>query len=179
MNRYRDFSYRFCYSFRMTTLTTTLCLTVAVLLGSMGESWSADFQKGLTAAEQGDFATALREWTPLAEQGIAFAQFNLGVMYEKGQGVSQDYKTAVKWYRLSTKQGNAAAQSNLGTMYGTGNGVRKDYVRAHMWYNIAARSGNKVASKNRDIVAKKMNSNQIEKAQNLAHECVRKEYKRC
>ena len=50
----------------MKTLLTTLCLTIAVLLGSVDVSWSAD--KGLTAAEQGDFATALREWTPLAEQ---------------------------------------------------------------------------------------------------------------
>jgi hypothetical protein len=43
----------------MRNLTTTLCLTIVVLLGSMGVSWSADFQKGLTAAQSGDFATAL------------------------------------------------------------------------------------------------------------------------
>ena len=55
----------------MRKLTATLCLTLAVLLGSAGVSASADFQKGLTAAQSGDFATALREWTPLAEQGNA------------------------------------------------------------------------------------------------------------
>ena len=49
----------------MKNLTTTLCLTIAVLLGSMDVSWSADYQKDLTAAQNGDFATALREWTPL------------------------------------------------------------------------------------------------------------------
>ena len=49
--------------------TATLCLTLAVLLGSVGVSASTDFQKGLTAARSGDFATALREWTPLAIQG--------------------------------------------------------------------------------------------------------------
>ena len=42
-------------------------------------SWSADFQKGLIAAQNGDFATALREWKPLAEQGDADAQYSLGV----------------------------------------------------------------------------------------------------
>ena len=52
----------------MKTLLTTFCVTIAVLLGSAGNSWSADFQKGVTAAQSGDFATALREWTPLAEQ---------------------------------------------------------------------------------------------------------------
>ena len=67
----------------MRTLTAILCLTLAVLLFSAGVSWSADFQKGLAAAQSGDYATALRELTPLAEQGDADAQSNLGVMYYK------------------------------------------------------------------------------------------------
>ena len=62
----------------MKKVTTTLFLTLAVLLGSMGVSWGADFQKGLTAAQSGDFATALREWKSLAEQGYARAQFQIG-----------------------------------------------------------------------------------------------------
>jgi uncharacterized protein len=61
----------------MKNLTATLCLTIAVLLGSTGVSWSQDFQKGLAAADSADFATALREWTPLAKQGDADAQNNL------------------------------------------------------------------------------------------------------
>jgi len=52
----------------MKNLTAILCLTLAVLLGSVGNSESADFQKGVTAYESGDYATALREWTPLAKQ---------------------------------------------------------------------------------------------------------------
>jgi len=79
----------------MKRLTPTLCHALAVLLGSAGGSWSADFQKGLTAAQSGDFATALREWTPLAKQGDADAQSNLGSLYLYGWGVSQDSKTAV------------------------------------------------------------------------------------
>ena len=81
----------------MKKLTAMLCLTISVLLGSAGVSWSADFQKGLTAYDNGDYATALREWKPLAERRNALAQFNLGAMYEKGRGVLQDYKTAMKW----------------------------------------------------------------------------------
>ena len=53
----------------MRKLTATICVTLAVLLGSMGISESADYIKGLTAHESGDYATALRQWTPLAEQG--------------------------------------------------------------------------------------------------------------
>ena len=93
----------------MKNLTATLCLSLTILLGSMGISASADFQKGLTAARNGDFATALREWTPLAQQGNAAAQNNLGLMYKKGDGVTQDYGTAVEWFKLAAKQGHARA----------------------------------------------------------------------
>ena len=55
----------------MKKLTAILCLTIAVLLRSYGISESADYQKGLTAYQSGDYATALREWTPFAEQGNA------------------------------------------------------------------------------------------------------------
>ena len=58
----------------MRKLTATLCLSIAVLLGSAGVSESADFQKGVTAYGSGDYATVLREWTPLAKQGNANAQ---------------------------------------------------------------------------------------------------------
>ena len=75
----------------MRHLTATLCLTLAVLLGSARMGWGADFQKGLDAVQRGDYTTALREWNPLAEQGVAFAQFNLGVMYANGLGVPQNY----------------------------------------------------------------------------------------
>ena len=127
----------------MRRLTAILCLTLAVLLGSAGVSESADLQKGWDAYKNKDYATALREWKPLAEQG------------------------------------NADAQNNLGVIYNNGWGVLLDFVRAHMWFNIAASSGNKNASKNRDVVAKRMTSNQIEKAQKLARECVKKKYKGC
>jgi TPR repeat protein len=153
-------------------------LLLTLLVGT--PAFSADFQKGQTAYRSGDYATALRELTPLAEQGDARAQTGLGWMYLKGQGVPKNHKTAVKWYRLAAEQGNAIAQSNLGFMYANGTGVPKDYVRAHMWYHIAASSGkSKKASKNRDIVAGKMTPAQIAEAQKLARECVRKKYKGC
>ena len=125
----------------MRNLTATICLTITVLLGSAGVSWSADFQKGLAAAQRGDFATALREWTPLAEQGDATAQNNLGVMYDKGEGVPQDDKTAVKWWTLAAEQGYASAQYNLGVMYANGEGVPQDDKTAVKWWTLAAEQG--------------------------------------
>jgi len=76
-------------------------------------SESADFKKGLTAAQSGDFESTLQEWTPFAEQGDASAQSNLGMMYFTGAGVPQDYKTAVKWYKLAAEQGYSNAKFNL------------------------------------------------------------------
>jgi TPR repeat protein len=70
-------------------------LTLSLLLAS-GVASAADFNKGLEAAQSGDFKTALAEWTPLAEQGDADAQLNLGLMYDNGDGVPENDKTAVK-----------------------------------------------------------------------------------
>jgi len=105
----------------------------------------ADLQKGLDAASRGDFATALEEWIPLAEQGDADAQYYLGVMYIHGQihgvGVTQDYKSAFKWYKLAADQGDAEAQYSIGRMYNNGLGVIQDYMAAFKWYKLAADQG--------------------------------------
>ena len=76
-----------------------------------------------------------------AAQGNAAAQYNLGVMYVKGEGVPQDYKESLKWYRLAAEQGLAKAQYNLGVMYVKGEGVPKDYKEAVKWYRLSAEQG--------------------------------------
>ena len=73
-------------------------LVLIVALGLIRPAW-ADFQDGQAAYQRGDYQAALREWRPLAEQGNASAQFNLGVMYDNGRGVTQDYAKAFRWYR--------------------------------------------------------------------------------
>ena len=118
-----------------------ILLTLAVLLFLPTEVWSADFQKGWDAYNRGDYATALREFTPLAEQGDADAQFNLGWMYYEGRGVPQDYETAVKWWTLAAEQGDPHAQFNLGVMYRNGEGVPQDDRTAVKWYTLAAEQG--------------------------------------
>ena len=100
-------------------------------------------------------------------------------MYEKGIGVPQDDKEAVRLYRLAAEQGYADAQGNLGVMYVFGKGVTKDFVYAHMWGNIALMNGNERGELVRGHVAEKMTSSQIEEAQLLARECIKKNYKGC
>jgi len=71
-----------CQTSQMNRLLILPVLLFTLLVGT--PAFSADYQKGLTAYDSGDYATALREWTPLADQGIAIAQYNLGWMYENG-----------------------------------------------------------------------------------------------
>ena len=85
------------------------------------------------------FAQSLDETRKKAESGDATAQFNLGVMYAKGEGVPKDDAEAVKWYRMAADQGLAEAQFNLGNMYN--NGVAKHYAEAMRWYRLAADQG--------------------------------------
>ena len=69
-----------------------------------------------------------------AEQGVADAQYNLGVCYANGIGVTKDEAEAVKWYHKSAEQGVADAQYNLGVCYNHGTGVTKDEAEAVKWY---------------------------------------------
>ncbi len=116
-------------------------------LGLKAPAW-AGFDEATAAYQRGDYATALREWRPLAEQGVADAQYNLGVMYGEGLGVPQDYAEAVGWWRKAAEQGNAKAQYNLGLMYRKGQGVPQDDARAVKWFRKAAEQGIAGAQRN-------------------------------
>ncbi len=100
-----------------------------------------DFAAGVEAYERGDYATALREFRPLAERGDAAAQHNLGIMYGNGEGVPEDAIQAVFWYRQAAEQGHAKAQHNLGVMYDNGEGVPEDDRQAAFWFRKAAEQG--------------------------------------
>ena len=96
---------------------TTLALMLALPLAAQ------DYEKGLAAAERGDYAAALEEWRPLAEQGHAKAMRGIGVMYFNGHGVKKDRIEAVVWYRKAASLGDLGAQTDVGTMYANGTGV--------------------------------------------------------
>ncbi|MEL0108339.1 MAG: tetratricopeptide repeat protein [Rhodospirillaceae bacterium] len=127
----------------------TLVFIVLLLAASVA---AADFEKGVAAYDRGDYATALREWRPLAKQGDAIAQFNLGTLYNKGRGVPQDFKKAVKWYRKAAEQGDAKAQYNLGIIYDNGQDVPQDYEEAAKWYRKAAEQGDVRAQYNLGVM---------------------------
>jgi TPR repeat protein len=101
----------------------------------------AGWNEGVLAFQRGDYPTALREFRLAADQGDASAQFNLGTMYDNGQGVPQDYAQAMQWYRRAANQGEPRAQTNLGSMYDNGLRVPPNYAQAVQWYRRAAEQG--------------------------------------
>ena len=124
----------------MRNLIKTFILMLMLMLSFSHSAIADDFEDGLVAYGKGDFATALRLLTPLAEQENSNAQFLVGWIYERGEGVKKDYKIAVKWYTLAAEQGFADAQYNLARMYRFGY-VGKDYKTAVKWYTLAAEKG--------------------------------------
>ena len=98
-------------------------LALALPLSMAGGAVAGPFEDAQAAHGRKDYATALRFWRPLAEQGNAEAQYALGFMYADGQGVPQNHAEAAKWWRLAADQGNTFAQYNLGTLYDNGHGV--------------------------------------------------------
>ena len=126
------------------------------------------YQDGVDAFEAGDYATALRLWRLLADQGNATAQFNLCVLYANGLAVSRDDAEAAD-------QGVSNAQFNLGYMYQFGEGVSQDHVAAHMWYTIAASrlqagEDREYAVGNRGVLERSLNASQVAEAQRLAED---------
>jgi TPR repeat protein/formylglycine-generating enzyme required for sulfatase activity len=115
-----------------------------------------------------DYNQALYWYTKAAEQGYVDAQYSLGLMYAEGQGVIQDYKQAFYWWIKSAEQGSPEAQQSLGIMYYNGQGVTQNYKLAYVWWSLSATRGDKDSIKNRNIVAKKLTSQQLSEAQDLA-----------
>jgi TPR repeat protein len=146
---------------------------MARIIGILGVAtvvWSAlaaaaDFDAGCSAYDRGDFAAALEEWQPLAEQGHAQAQFRLGCLHAFGLGVPQDHEQARTLFLRAAEQGDADAQNNLGGMYALGWGVPVDFVEAYMWFDLAAANGLEIAARNRAFVAESMTAEELGLAQ--------------
>ncbi len=94
--------------------------------------------EGYDAYERGDYSAAFRAWRPLAEAGNPESQYNLGYMYDNGEGLPVDDIQAAHWYRRAAEQGHVTAQFNLGVMYDYGEGVTEDRGEAAYWYREAA-----------------------------------------
>lgn len=112
------------------------------------QRWDDAMENARNAYFEGDFLKALSIWRPLAEQGDARAQNNLGILYRNGEGLVQDFDQARSWLLRSAAQGHAQAQYSLGVMYDYGYGLAQNYTEALRWYQQAAALGNADAQYN-------------------------------
>ena len=163
----------------MKRLIITVCFSLSLSTVSIGMCWSGDYQKGLDAAQNGNYTAALKEWRPLAEQGHSESQFVLGLLYRNGKGVEKDFSTAIKWYLLAAEKGHAKAQAKLGYMYVNGEGVNKNYVRAYMWGRLSEINENREGSELKRIMTIELTAAKIEEAERLVRECMKNDYKGC
>lgn len=113
------------------------CVIFLILLGV--QTAYADRNDGAYAYLQGDYETAYNTMISLAKTSDdKIAQYYLGVMYMKGQGVEQDYEKAGEWFRKASEQGLAVAMYKLAGLYTKGEGVPKDLEFAYVWYSVGA-----------------------------------------
>ncbi len=121
-------------------INAALALLILVL-GLVGPATAAELNDAVAAAHRGDYATALRRLSPLAEKGDARAQFDVGFMHAYGWGVQRNPAEAIAWYRKAADQGLQVAQHFLGIAYVNGEGVRPDDAEAARWFARAAAQG--------------------------------------
>ena len=142
-------------------------------------STNADFNKGKTFYKEGNLEAAALEFLRDAKLGNAEAQFHIGVLYDRGRGVTQNFKEAAKWFRQAAEQGHAAAQYNLGYLLYKGKGVSKNLDYAYMWFSMSALQGFEGANEPRRRAGEEMTPAQTEMAKTLFNRCVANRYKDC
>lgn len=111
-----------------------------------------DFNAGRDAYINGAYTIAFEQWLPLAEQGDAVSQFNLGVLYLTGRGVGRDPSKAAQWYLRAAEQGEVNAQFNLALMLEQGIDISQDLTKAVYWYRMAAEQGDTAAQFNLGVM---------------------------
>ena len=152
-------------------------LRIAILVGIISlfthPVTAQDFDVGLEAYTAGDYATALKEFQPLAEGGNVEAQYALAMMYRYGDGVSLDYVEAMRLFRVAASYGHPMAPNAISLMYLKGEGVSPDPEKAYLWSDIAAATsfGSAVAAQLRDAIASELTPEQITNARNLSKTC--------
>jgi TPR repeat protein len=112
---------------------------------SSTESADSIFAAATAAVQKGDYNTAYRQYLRLAMNGHPEAQFNLGLIYQRGIAVNLDPAEAGYWYEKAAASGIVEAMLNLGTLYDVGGGLGPDLNLAAQWYTKAAKAGNAVA----------------------------------
>lgn len=116
-------------------------LILALAIVPLPSSMLGDARDAVAAAERGDYQTAFKEYSALAEKGDAKATVSIGLMYYQGQGFKQDYAKAMDWYLKAFKKGNGDAYCNIGVMYRDGLGVQTNRQIAYALFYLVYMRG--------------------------------------
>lgn len=125
-------------SWMMALLSLVAAASPALAATTMSPAEGDKLQQAVQAGDH----EALDTLRQTAQRGDAIAQYELGMLYDRGQGVRQSYTEAARWYRKASEQGCAQAQVSLGMLYSDGRGVGRDYHQAEQWLLKAADQGN-------------------------------------
>jgi hypothetical protein len=125
-------------------LASSIATLLAGLLLGVTAHAAGDYERGKQAYQASDYFTARQLWMPLALRGQARAQYSVGQLYEKGQGVDRDLSKALAWYRKAAEQNHAESQHWVAMAYAYGlGGVIKDDATAVKWLHRAAANGHR------------------------------------
>jgi TPR repeat protein len=128
----------------------------------------ADFNDGVVTYLMGDYDKAFTTMQSLAETSDhGFAQYYLGMMYMKGQGVEQDYKLAGEWFRKASEKSIPQAQYKLGDLYFKGRGVPKDYEFAYVWFSVGAAHEHQLSLNAINKAKEKLSEEELKEADKL------------
>jgi len=135
----------------------------------------ADFNDGVVSYLTGDYDKSFKTMQSLAETSDhGYAQYYLGMMYMKGQGVDQDYRNAGEWFRKASEKSIPQAQYKLGDLYFKGRGVPKDYEFAYIWYSVGASHEHKLSVKAIKKAKEKLSKEELGEADKLIVSYIKK-----
>lgn len=135
-------------------------LPLGMLFYFLSFSAYADYQAGLDAYMEGDFATAVIEWQAVVESPPgsvpdpirAETLYAIGMLFWMGQGVEQDVYESASWMHLAAEMNHPGAQNKLGFLYSIGQGVKQSDFEAFKWWQLAANQGDPDAQYNLGVM---------------------------
>ena len=114
-------------------------ILVALSAFYISSAGADDLNAGFVKLSEGKPDEAVKLWAPLAESGDKVAQASLGLLYQAGQGVTQDQLRAVELFRKSAEQGYPFAFTALANSYHEGMGVERSLRKALYWFLLSAK----------------------------------------
>lgn len=144
-------------------------LLIALLLVALSGTARADFNEGVVAYLTGDYDKAYATMRSLAETtDHAYAQYYVGMMFLKGQGVAQDYKEAGQWFLKAAEQRIPQAQFQLGSLYLSGDGLPRDPEQAYAWFKVGASHHHAKSTNSIDKARKQLSAEELAEAEKLS-----------